>query len=278
MSLRSGVERVDGARRRLDRGIQAARLLRASDVPVDRLRNRDAPNAELGQLLGDVHRPVASREHERIDPEVPQPNLEFRRGVECHRPGRKREGIDAARAENASAAREDPAYVFDAQRDDLFAAEETLRIRTGSPPRGSTDASPRERTHELRRCYPGVAASREQADTQRPTRRLHSRLLWRRARGLPLGFDALRTMRGHPSRTRRDASGVRCAQGRVRNWLWVRPLLLTTVFIAPSAESASRSDSIPLKLPVAVHEQRPSGSVGMPSCGVPRAPSRSRES
>lgn len=194
VGLRGRVESVDGTRRRLDRRVEADRLLGAADIAVDRFWNGNAPNPELGQMFGDVHRTVAAREDERIDAQVTQANLQLSRRIESHGARREGERVDAARTKNAAAPREDASHIFDAQRNDLLAAEQPLESEsTGYDEDRTMGRRVNERTN-CRITARSVAASREQANTKRPTRCFHSRLLWHGALGVPRRFDAPRTI------------------------------------------------------------------------------------
>ena len=61
------METVDGVDRDLDRGVEADRVVGRVDVVVDRLRDADDGNAEIGHLSGDAERTLTADRDERVD-------------------------------------------------------------------------------------------------------------------------------------------------------------------------------------------------------------------
>src|SRR5690606_9830233 len=67
MRLRRRVQLVDRVRRIGDRRVEAERGPRPDDVPVDRLRHPDHPQAGSCDLVRDLHRAITADHDERID-------------------------------------------------------------------------------------------------------------------------------------------------------------------------------------------------------------------
>ena len=71
MRLHRIAQLVDALDRRVARGIEADRIIRAADVVVDRRRDADRRNAEAGQLQRAAERAVAADCDDAAEPEHP---------------------------------------------------------------------------------------------------------------------------------------------------------------------------------------------------------------